>query len=51
MMDRVITPAAPTPVMARPKRKMGREVARDVMKEPMANMMEEIRVHERGEKM
>lgn len=50
MMDRVITPAAPTPVMARPTRKRGREVARDETKEPMANMIEETRVHDLGEK-
>ena len=48
MMDRVNTPAAPTPVMARPTRKTGKDVARDVTNAPMENMMEDTRMHDLG---
>jgi len=50
IMDRMLTPAAPVPVITRPKRKKGREVARDATNEPMANMVEETSMHNLGGK-
>jgi hypothetical protein len=49
MMDIVKMPAAPTPVTARPTRKLGKVGAIDVISAPAANMMLAMNIQKRGE--
>lgn len=49
MIESVIMPAAPTPDIARPTRKLANVGAREVIKAPIENIIVDTNIQERGE--